>query len=1031
MPLTQIATSRRATRMLGLAAAIVTAVELFAPLGGAAAGSTAPAPAAQSFMTASVPTALSAGAGSGSAFCSTVSGVVNGQTVQSANLGPSFRNVFSCGPTEETGWNNDPFESDWQCVELSTRFMWAQYGLRAVPGDGGVFVANNHARFPSIAVGHPAPGILPVPGDVVSMSGGAANPNASPWGHTAVVSDVSHVDLSTGNGYINVLEENDGGAGVGRINVSNWNESDGNPQYSNGIYYYTDISWLELEQNPAAAPGAAAATRVCTTCAPPLLHHGGPVMGAPNPGDNTLSTVYWSPAATSFTSGYQNIIDGYLGNVASNSPADNVFSTGPQYGGTVPTAGPFHFAGRLSDASPLPANGCAPAAGFGACVTDGQLQGEVRHLLSTQGPQADLGHLFVVLMPPGVEACSGLGSCSASEFCGYHGSFDSPGGTVLYAAVPYPGTPACTTGQAPNGDPAADGAVNTISRLVNEAMSDPLGNAWTDTAGNEIGAQCVNLFGSPLGSTDATRTATTEFNQQIGTGRYYTQEEFSNTTFRAQGYGCEARAGLLEGAGNTVAVTTAIGQVPNDGSATSAVTAAVQSNQHLPVAGALVHFTTYTRSGSCGNVNPSDVTTDISGRALTVFTTSTQNASCSIVASEAATGRSASAVIVQGVAGVYHPLSPVRVADTRPGSGQPLAGQTLGGWSVSLQLAGAHGVPADATAVVLNVTATNSTMQSYLTVFPTGSALPLASNLNYGPGQTTANLVTVPVGTGGAVSFYNYSGSADVVADLEGYMEAGSGPAGLFKPAAPYRVTDTRAGSGQPNAGATLHGASTLMVQVAGTGVVPAKGASAVVLNVTAADSDTDSYLTVFPSGTTPPLASNVNFRAGQVVPNRVIVPLGADGKIGLYNLAGTVDAIVDVSGWFTDASNAQAGGFRFTPVAPVRVVDTRPMTGEPLAGLTLQPQTTVSSAVAATASLPSQATAIAANLTTTAASSPSFLSAFPAGTGTPSSSDLNWNPNQTASNMLVTGVGSGSAISLYNLLGQVDVIVDICGFWS
>ena len=106
-------------------------------------------------------------------------------------------------------------------------------------------------------------------------------------------------------------------------------------------------------------------------------------------------------------------------------------------------------------------------------------------------------------------------------------------------------------------------------------------------------------------------------------------------------------------------------------------------------------------------------------------------------------------------------------------------------------------------------------------------------------------------------------------------------------------------------------------------------------------------------------------------------------------------------------------------------------MTGEPLAGRSLLPQTTATSAVAATAGLPTQVSAIAANLTTTGGTSPSYLSAFPAGSGTPSSSDLNWSPNQTASNMLVTGVGSGSAISLYNLLGQVDVIVDICGFWS
>jgi hypothetical protein len=1024
--------SRRTARLLGAVAALVTVLELVTPTSGMAA--TAAPDATQGFMTAVVPASAATGTGSGGNFCATVSGVVNGATVQSYNLGPSYQNVYSCGPTQETGWNNDPFESDWQCVELSTRFMWAEYGLRAAPGNGSVFVANNHARFPSIAVGRPSPGNLPAPGDVVSMGGGAANPNASPWGHTAVVSDVSHVDRSTGNGYIKLIEENDGGVGAGRINVSNWNESDGNPQYANGLYWYTDISWLVLAQDPTSAPGASTAMRVCTTCAPPLQHHGGPVMGASAPGDNTVASLYWSPSGAAYSTGYQGILDGYLGNVASNSAAGDVFAANPQYGDSTPTTSPFHFGGRLSDGSPLPGSGCAPDAGYGTCLSDAQIQAELAHVIATQGPPIGLGHVYVLFLPPGVEACSGLGSCSGSQFCGYHDNLPSADGTVLYAVVPYPtASGVCTTGQAPNGDVVADGAVDTVSRLLSEVISDPLGNAWTDASGNEIGAQCVNGYGAPLGSTAAARAQTTEYNQVIGSGRYYTQEEFSNSAFRATGSGCSQRSGAsAAAAANTVAVSATSSQVANDGAATSTVTVTVLSSQHLPVSGAAVHLSTYTRSGTCGTVNPIDVATDANGHATTVFTASTQDATCSVVANEAASGRSGRTVIVQGVAGVYHALAPVRVADSRPGSGLSLAGQTFGsGQSQSLPIANTHGVPADATAVVLNVTTTNSTSPSYVTVYPSGTPLPLTSNLNFDAGQTTANLVTVPVGASGAVSIFNYAGSTDVIADLEGYMEAGSGPSGLFKPAAPFRITDTRAGSGQANAGSALHGASTLTVKVGGVGTVPVAGAAAVVLNITAVDGDTGSYLTAYPSDSTRPVASSVNFLPGQVVPNRVIVPLAKDGTISLYNLAGTVDAIVDVSGWFTDASNAQATGLRFTPVAPVRVVDTRPGAGQPLAGQTLQPQGAATSPVATTASLPAQAAAIAANVTTTGTTSASFLSVFPAGTATPASSDLNWAPGETTSNMLVTGVGGGSAVTLYNLLGQADVIVDICGFWS
>jgi hypothetical protein len=1022
--------SRRTARLLGVVAALVTAVELFTPMSGSAA-TVAPAASTQGFMTARVPANVDASSGGGSGFCGSISGVVNGATVQSYNLGPSFQNVYACGPTEETGWNNDPFEADWQCVELSTRFMWVAYGLRAAAGNGGVFVANNHARFPDIAVGTPSPGNLPAPGDVVSMSGGAANPNASPWGHTAVVSDVSHVDRSTGNGYINVIEENDGGVGAGRINVSNWNESDGNPQYANGLYWYTDISWLELAQNPASAPGASTAMRVCTTCATPLQHHGGPVMGASQPGDNTVASIYWAPAGAMYSPTYSSIVDGYLGNVASSTAAVDVFANNPLYGNGAPTSAPFHFAGRLSDGSPMPGSGCSTDPGYTSCVSDGQVQAELNQVITTRGQQVDLGHLYVVFLPPGVEACAGLGSCSASQFCGYHSNAALAGGTALYAVVPYPtATGVCTTGQAPNGDVIADGAVDTVSRLINEAISDPLGNAWTDASGNEIGAQCLNVYGPPIGSTDASRAQTSEFNQSIGSGHYYTQEEFSNAAFRASGSGCTQGPGS-GGAGNSVAVAATSTQLANDGAATATVTVTVRSAQHVAVSGVMVHLSTYTRSGTCGAVSPTEAATDAAGHVSAVFTASTQDATCNIVANEAATGQTGHTVVVQGVAGVYHPLTPVRVADTRPASGLPLAGQTLAGRSASLPVAGTHGVPADATAVVLNVTVTNPTVSSYLTVYPTGTPLPLASNLNFVPGQTAANLVTVPLGAGGAVSFYNYSGSTDVIADLEGFMEAGSGPAGLFRSSAPFRITDTRPGSGQANSGATLHTNSTVAIRVAGVGSVPSTGAAAVVLNITAVNADTGSYLTAYPSDATRPVASNVNFLPGQVVPNRVIVPIAKDGTITLYNLAGTVDAIVDVSGWFTDASNPQATGLRFTPIAPVRVVDTRPGAGEPLAGQTLQPQGADTSPVAVTASLPTQSAAIAANVTSTGTTSSSFLSAFPAGTSIPSSSDLNWVPDQTASNMLVTGVGSGSAVTLYNLLGRADVIVDICGFWS
>ena len=74
----------------------------------------------------------------------------------------------------------------------------------------------------------------------------------------------------------------------------------------------------------------------------------------------------------------------------------------------------------------------------------------------------------------------------------------------------------------------------------------------------------------------------------------------------------------------------------------------------------------------------------------------------------------------------------------------------------------------------------------------------------------------------------------------------------------------------------------------------------AVVLNVTVTNPTAVSYLTVYPSGTTRPLASDLNYAGGQTIPNLVVVKLGADGTISLYNNRGSADVVIDVAGWYS-----------------------------------------------------------------------------------------------------------------------------------
>ncbi len=277
----------------------------------------------------------------------------------------------------------------------------------------------------------------------------------------------------------------------------------------------------------------------------------------------------------------------------------------------------------------------------------------------------------------------------------------------------------------------------------------------------------------------------------------------------------------------------------------------------------------------------------------------------------------ASTALTELLPAPYFPVAPARICDTRASNTTECAGMTLAaGGTLKVQVSGEGGVPAGATAVVANVTVTGATAQSFLTAYPDGTTRPLASNLNFSAGQTVPNLVTVPLSAGGAIDLYNAAGTVNALVDVDGYYGPGSGQG--FTSLTPDRICDTRASNTTECAGKTLSTGGTLDVQVTGQGGVPV-GATAVVANVTVTGPTAQSFLTAYAEGTARPLASNLNFTAGESVPNRVIVPLSAGGALTLYNAAGSVNAIVDVDGYF----NSSVSGY-FEPVAPARICDTR-----------------------------------------------------------------------------------------------------------
>jgi hypothetical protein len=121
----------------------------------------------------------------------------------------------------------------------------------------------------------------------------------------------------------------------------------------------------------------------------------------------------------------------------------------------------------------------------------------------------------------------------------------------------------------------------------------------------------------------------------------------------------------------------------------------------------------------------------------------------------------------------YHPVTPARVLDTRSGLGA-LQLPVLPALAVDLQITGRGGVAATGvSAVIMNLTVVDPLNLGFLTAWPTGELMPLASSLNFATGQTAPNLVVAKLGAGGKVSIYNGGGTANLVADVAGWYGAG------------------------------------------------------------------------------------------------------------------------------------------------------------------------------------------------------------------------------------------------------------------
>ena len=374
-------------------------------------------------------------------------------------------------------------------------------------------------------------------------------------------------------------------------------------------------------------------------------------------------------------------------------------------------------------------------------------------------------------------------------------------------------------------------------------------------------------------------------------------------------------------------------------------------------------------------------------------------------------------------------VGPARVLDTRKGTGAPVA-RVAAKATLHLGVLGQGGVPASGVAaVVLNVTVAAPSGSGFVTAFPDGAPRPTVSNLNFVAGQTVPNLVVVPVGANGKVALYNGSGgSTDLLADVAGYYLSGvpTDP-GAFVSVGPARVLDTRKGTGAPVA--RVAAKATLHLGVLGQGGVPASGVAAVVLNVTVAAPSGSGFVTAFPDGAPRPTVSNLNFVAGQTVPNLVVVPVGANGKVALYNgSGGSTDLLADVAGYYLSGVPTDPGAF--VSVGPARVLDTRKGTGAPVARVAAK--ATLHLGVLGQGGVPaSGVAAVVLNVTVAAPSGSGFVTAFPDGAPRPTVSNLNFVAGQTVPNLVVVPVGANGKVALYNGSGgSTDLLADVAGYY-
>jgi PKD domain len=268
-------------------------------------------------------------------------------------------------------------------------------------------------------------------------------------------------------------------------------------------------------------------------------YNNGPVLTS-----NRTHVIFWQPSGShlGFEPGYRPLVERFLRDVATASHrTNNLFALTGQYTDSAgrPAAYASRYGGAVLDTDKLPPTECTepPVAGPGwtICLTDAELQSEIEHVVHARHMPTTQRDVYFLVTPRGLGSCMGSAATSGcalagrvNGYCGYHRYTNDA--KVDYAFIPYNAVVGhCQSNNPrPNGS-TADPALSTLAHELAETITDPNGDGWTDSSGQEIADLCITRFGPAIGG-----SGKRAYNENVAGGHFYLQELWSNASGSCQ-----------------------------------------------------------------------------------------------------------------------------------------------------------------------------------------------------------------------------------------------------------------------------------------------------------------------------------------------------------------------------------------------------------------------------------------------------------------------------------------------------------------